>query len=81
MPTSVVLGQHFEDFIRRQIETGRFNNASEVMRAALRKLEDDEAKLAALRRELLMGLQSGASGNVDEVFERLEKRVRSPKKG
>ncbi len=49
MPTSVVLGPHLEEFIRRQIETGRFNNASEVMRAALRKLEDDEAKMAALR--------------------------------
>ena len=81
MPTSVVLGQHFEEFIRRQIETGRFNNASEVMRAALRKLEDEEAKMAALRRDIQAGVQSGSAGSVDEVFDRLKKRIRSPKKG
>ncbi len=81
MPTSVVLGQHFEEFIRRQIETGRFNNASEVMRAALRKLEDDEAKMAALRHDLEIGLQSGTAGSADEVLDRLKKKIRSPKKG
>lgn len=81
MPTSVVLGPHFEEFIRRQIETGRFNNASEVMRAALRKLEDDEAKMAALRLDIKTGLKSGVAGDIDKVFDRLKKKIRSPKKG
>ena len=81
MPTSVVLGPHLEEFIRRQIETGRFNNASEVMRAALRKLEDDEAKMAALRLDIKTGLTSGVAGDIDEVFGRLKKKIRSPKKG
>lgn len=81
MPTSVALGPHFEEFIRRQIETGRFNNASEVMRAALRKLEDDEAKMAALRLNIKTGLTSGVAGDIDEVFGRLKKKIRSPKKG
>ncbi len=47
--TTVALGSHFENFIQSKIASGRFNNASEVIRAALRLLEDDEARLAALR--------------------------------
>ncbi len=81
MSTSVVLGPHFEEFIRRQIETGRFNNASEVMRAGLRKLEDEEAQMAALRRDIQLGLESGVAGETDQVLDRLKKRIRSPNKG
>ena len=50
MAKSFALGEHFERFIDRQVKGGRFNNASEVVRAGLRLLEDDErAKLAKLR--------------------------------
>jgi len=42
MPTSFALSPHFETFIQEQIESGRFNNASEVVRAGLRLLEDTE---------------------------------------
>ena len=42
MPTSIALSTHFETFIREQIESGRYNNASEVVRAGLRLLEDTE---------------------------------------
>ena len=45
----MALGQHYEEFIKASIAGGRYNNASEVIRAALRKLEEDEARLAALR--------------------------------
>lgn len=38
MPTSVALSSHFESFIREQVETGRYNNVSEVVRAGLRLL-------------------------------------------
>lgn len=44
---TVALGQHFEDFIQSSIAGGRYNNASEVVRAALRRLEEDEARTAA----------------------------------
>ena len=46
---TVALGPHYENFIQSAITSGRYNNASEVVRAALRRLEDDEARLAALR--------------------------------
>lgn len=46
---TVALGPHYENFIQSSINSGRYNNASEVVRAALRRLEDDEARLAALR--------------------------------
>ena len=39
MPTSVALGNHFETFIREQLQSGRFNDASEVVRAGLRLLD------------------------------------------
>ena len=45
----MALGPHYEEFIQANIAGGRYNNASEVIRAALRRLEEDEARLAALR--------------------------------
>ncbi|PZM13696.1 type II toxin-antitoxin system ParD family antitoxin [Rhizobium tubonense] len=40
--TSIALNEHYEQFIRKQLESGRYNNASEVVRAGLRLLEDYE---------------------------------------
>lgn len=57
--TSVSLGDHFESFIAHQIESGRYGSASEVVRAGLRLLEDNEDKLNTLRRALREGEQSG----------------------
>lgn len=57
--TSVSLGRHYEIFIRRQVSGGRYGTASEVIRAGLRLLEEDEAKLAALRAALDEGERSG----------------------
>ena len=76
MPTSVALSPHFETFIRQQVDSGRFNNVSEVVRAGLRLLEEREAeqaaKLQALREAIAVGLASGLDIPADEVFDRLE---------
>lgn len=56
--TTVALGPHYENFIQSTISSGRFNNTSEVVRAALRLLEDDEARLAALRAAIDEGESS-----------------------
>jgi len=57
--TSITLGNHFEEFISKQIEEGRYNSASEVIRAGLRLLEDQEIKLLTLRNALIIGEKSG----------------------
>ncbi|MFK8021514.1 MAG: type II toxin-antitoxin system ParD family antitoxin [Pseudomonadales bacterium] len=63
--TSFNLGEHFEDFISTQIKSGRYGNASEVVRASLRKMEEDEQKLEALRQALIDGENSGDAGELD----------------
>ena len=57
------LGPHYEEFIQNCIRQGRYNNASEVIRAGLRRLEEDESRLAALRAALEEG---EASPNVED---------------
>jgi antitoxin ParD1/3/4 len=57
--TSVTLGEHFEEFIAGQIEAGRYESKSEVIRAAMRLLEEREQKVIALRQALIEGEQSG----------------------
>ena len=59
--TSVTLGKHYESFISKQIEIGRFSSASEAVRAGLRLLEEREIKLSALRQALEAGEKSGVS--------------------
>lgn len=63
--TSFNLGDHFEQFIAAQIQSGRFGNASEVLRAGLRLMETEEQKLAALRQALIDGENSGSSTPLD----------------
>ena len=50
--TSISLGDHFESFIDKKVSTGRFQNASEVIRAGLRLLEEEEAKVSALKKAI-----------------------------
>lgn len=67
--TSVALGAHFEDFIQTSISSGRYNNASEVVRSGLRLLEEQEQKIIALRSAINEGLTSGLVEDFDsKVF-------------
>ena len=63
--TSVALGPHFEEFIHASILSGRYNNASEVVRSGLRLLEDQEQKMAALRSAIEEGLNSSIVEDFD----------------
>ena len=63
--TSVALGSYFEDFISTTIQTGRYNNASEVVRAGLRLLEENERKIACLKDAIEVGISSGRYKNFD----------------
>ncbi|TNC93225.1 MAG: type II toxin-antitoxin system ParD family antitoxin [Thalassolituus sp.] len=57
--TSVTLGDHFDGFVAEQVQSGRYGSVSEVIRAGLRKLEDDEQKLQTLRTLIAEGKESG----------------------
>lgn len=57
--TSILLGDHFDSFITRQVKAGKFSSASEVIRAALRMFEHEEAKKVELIKELKRGEKSG----------------------
>ena len=57
--TSISLGNHFESFIESTVSKGRFSNASEVVRAGLRLLEEEENRVIALRKAIQEGIDSG----------------------
>lgn len=59
--TSVSLGDHFETFVDKRVIEGRFKNASEVIRAGLRLLEEEEDKLLVLRKAIKDGMDSGVA--------------------
>jgi antitoxin ParD1/3/4 len=63
--TSITLGNHFDDFVKSRISAGRYKNASEVIRAGLRLLEEEENKVAALKQAIQEGIDSGIVEDFD----------------
>jgi antitoxin ParD1/3/4 len=57
--TSISIGDYFDNFIQSRISAGRYKNASEVVRAGLRLLEEEENKMIALRAAIQEGIESG----------------------
>jgi antitoxin ParD1/3/4 len=62
--TSLSLGEHWEVFIKNEISSGRYGSASEVVRDALRSMEERKSKLEALRAHL----SEGATQTRNEEF-------------
>jgi antitoxin ParD1/3/4 len=79
LPMNVSLTPHLEDFIRQKVETGRYNNASEVVREALRLLDDQDRQLAWFRTKMADAEAQVRSGQVhedtDEFWEELDREV------
>ena len=57
--TSISIGDYFDRFIQNRISAGRFKNTSEVVRAGLRLLEDEENRIIELREAIKGGIESG----------------------
>jgi antitoxin ParD1/3/4 len=73
---SFSVGEHFDDFIEAQVSEGRYSSASDVVRAALRLLEDQETRLAALRAALIEGEESGVgSRNAHDIWTEVKERT------
>jgi antitoxin ParD1/3/4 len=66
--TSLSLGEHWEVFIKNEISSGRYGSASEVVRDALRSMEERKSKLEALRAHLTQGAQQAKSGDFVDDF-------------
>ncbi len=63
--TSITLGSYFDQFIQSILTEGRYKNASEVVRAGLRLLEEEEKKTAVLRQAIEEGINSGWAEDFD----------------
>ncbi|KAF1366394.1 antitoxin ParD1/3/4 [Yokenella regensburgei] len=59
--TSISMGEQLDGFVQRMVESGRYGNASEVMRSALRLLEQQEVHDEVVRHAVIAGLESGES--------------------
>ena len=66
--TSLSLGKHWEGFIKNETSSGRYGSASEVVRDALRAMEDRKSKLEALRTHLAQGAEQARVGEFDDKF-------------
>jgi antitoxin ParD1/3/4 len=71
--TSIILGEHFDELIAQQVQTGRYGTASEVVRDALRLFEQQQTAIKRLNDAIEEGY---ASGFIDEIdWDALEQRA------
>ena len=79
--TSLTLGEHWETFIKNEIASGRYGSASEVVRDALRGLEERKSKLDALRAHLGQGAAQAARGefvkdySIEDIISELDQET------
>lgn len=72
--TSIILGDHFDEFIQSEIESGRYSTASEIIRSGLRLLELEKNKIEAINKALIVGEISGES--IDFNNEKFKTRMK-----
>lgn len=74
--TSILLGDHFDEFVAQQVRSGKFSSVSEVIRSALRLFEFEETKKESLIKALKKGERSGFVTDFDrhEFLKRLQLR-------
>lgn len=73
--TSVILGTHFDEFIKSEIDSGRYKSVSEVIRNGLRVLEEDKHKILLINEALVVGEQNGTPQKFDnDKFKREMKK-------
>jgi antitoxin ParD1/3/4 len=72
--TSFIVGDHFEGFIAQEVASGCYGSASEVIRAGLRRLEDEEQERLAIRAALIEGENSGEPVDGVEAVARIRRK-------
>jgi antitoxin ParD1/3/4 len=77
--TSISLDDYFTNFVEKQVQAGRFATASDVVRAGLRLLEEQEAKVTALQHALIFGEESGQTAPFENAA--FLKRMRNKNEG
>jgi antitoxin ParD1/3/4 len=80
-PMNFSLGQNWERYVAEQVASGQFNNASEVVRDALRRQQEQLLKLEALRRDIGEGVASVKAGktsraSADDIIAKAKARKR-----
>ena len=84
MTLNVSLTPHLEEFIHQTVTAGRYRSASEIVRTALRLLEEQEheraIKLDALRQAIQEGLDSGPATplDIEELLEECRRQHANP---
>ncbi len=79
--TSISLGNYFDQFVQTQVSEGRYKNVSEVIRAGLRLLENEENKVIALKNAIQEGIDSGIAHSFDPVKNLEQLKARRLKNG
>ena len=79
--TSISLGNYFDQFVVGQVSVGRYKNVSEVIRAGLRLLEDEESKAIALKNAIQEGINSGIAHDFDPAKHLQELKARRKNNG
>jgi len=79
--TSISLGSYFDEFIQSRLYTGRYKNVSEVIRAGLRLLEEEENKAIALRNAINEGVESGTAYDFNSKLHLKELKAKREKHG